>query len=180
VDQAAPQKFSTEKIPGASGRSQRDRVRREAEAAHDHGHTDTAGSDHRRTIQPRRCNSDQAHKRSQRRPSHRQASLSGKPGHSAHTADSAPSRVLPGGSRTAAEYSNLPYIRLPSSAISVHVRTYFSNLNSNAPIATDQEVGGSSPSERARYLQVRGHSLGRERWPRRLSGARSLTTSQSS
>jgi hypothetical protein len=30
----------------------------------------------------------------------------------------------------------------------MHFRAYFSNVSSSVPIATDQKVGGSSPSER--------------------------------
>src|SRR5215471_12535995 len=44
-------------------------------------------------------------------------------------------------------------------------------------LTTDQKVGGSSPSERATYPQVRGHFLWCERWPLRLLGGISLTIS---
>jgi hypothetical protein len=46
-------------------------------------------------------------------------------------------------------------------------------------LTTDQKVGGSSPSERATYPQIRGHSPRRESWPRRVYGVVSLTTSRS-
>jgi len=64
--------------------------------------------------------------------------------------------------RTAAKYSNLPQRSPTSTTLNMQPTLDFNRSSRSTPVATDQKVGGSSPSERA---QLRGRLDGQSDVP---------------